>query len=166
MGWHFGYNCVHWVPSLGKCRVMIGRYNKRADLLADKWLTGREILAYTEHPPQDLVEQVRSGQIPAKKLRKPVNPEQDGYYRFLLKCSWDWDACALTETGGQCYHFKAHDGEKISCIADLRDITSEHPNKGPTVDDVKHLEEALSELRVSTNRPFLVIPESLQLFGK
>ena len=54
MGWHFGYNCRHWVPmpgskmnisplGTGKCRVLIAGYNKRTDLLAVKpKLTTRE----------------------------------------------------------------------------------------------------------------------------
>ncbi|HEY5388112.1 MAG TPA: hypothetical protein VIL79_09455 [Thermoleophilia bacterium] len=168
MGWHFGYNCSHWVPGLSKCRVMIAKYNQRDDLLADKWLTAREILAYTERSPQELVGQVRSGDVQAKKLKKPMNPQRDGYFRFLLNCSWEWDNCALTETGGQCYYFKTHDGEKISCIADLRDLTAEHPNMAATAsdDDMKCVEEGLSDLRVTATKPFLVIPESLQLLSE
>ena len=46
MDWQFGYNCTHFVPMLNKCRVLIDRYNQRADLLADRWLMTKEVLVY------------------------------------------------------------------------------------------------------------------------
>jgi hypothetical protein len=143
---HFGYNCTHFVPSLGKCRVMIERYNKRADLLAEKWLKTREVIVYTDTSAQELLDRVERGEIQAKNVKKPQNPERDGYWRFLIRCSWDWDNCALSATGGMCYFFEPHDGEKIRCIADLRNLDAEHPNLVSILsdDDVRLIEDRLS----------------------
>ena len=38
MEWHFGHNCKHFVPTLGKCRVFITRYKQRADLMAEGYV--------------------------------------------------------------------------------------------------------------------------------
>lgn len=145
MDWHFGYNCTHFVPTLAKCSVLIDRYNQRADLLADKWLNTREVLVYTGWPRQELMDQVKKGEVQTKIVEKPKNPETDGYWRFLTRCSWDWDNCALSDTGGQCFFFEPHDGEKITCLMDLRHWDAEHPNMAnvPTDDDVKLIEGQL-----------------------
>ena len=140
MGWHFGYNCKHWVAmpgskkgisplGTGKCRVLIARYSGRSELLAVKpKLTTREMLAYTECSPQELIAQVERGEVQAKRLDKPEHPERDGYWRFRLRCSWDWDDSALSETGGQCFLFEPHGGAKVACIMDLWDLNEEHPD--------------------------------------
>jgi hypothetical protein len=149
MEWHFGDNCTHFVPTLGKCRVLIARYNKRADLLADKWLKTRDLLVYAELSPHALIAQVKGGEVQAKKVEKPKNPEESGYWRFLQRCSWDWDNCALGDTGGHCTFFEPHDGEKITCLMDLQRLGGEHPNmaKVPSDDDVRLLEGRLSALQ-------------------
>jgi len=152
MDWHFGYNCMHFVPTLGKCRVLIDRYNKRADLLGEKWLKTRDFLVYTELPPHDLVAQVEAGEVKAKRIEKPRNPEEDGYWRFLHRCSWDWDDCALGATGGYCTSFDAHDGEPITCLMDLRHLGVEHPDlaKVPSSEEVRRLEARLWTWRRQT----------------
>jgi len=144
MGWHFGYNCRHWVPTLGKCRVMIARDNKRADLLADKWLKTREMLVYAEWSPQELFDRVKTGEVEATYVKK------DSSWKFRTRCSWAWDNCALSNTGGQCFCFEPHDGEEIACLADLRDLDAEHPNmvRVPSDEDVKLIEGQLSGLVV------------------
>ena len=150
MDWHFGYNCKNYLPTLGKCRVMIARYNKRADLLSDKWLGARDFLLYTDCSPQELMDQVERGEVQTRKVEKPKNPERDGYWRFLTLCSWDWDGCALSNAGGMCYSFEPHDGEKITCLMELRHLGAEHPNleRVPSDDDVRLLEDRLSDLRL------------------
>ena len=144
MDWHFGYNCRHYIPTLGKCRVLIVRYNKRADLLADKWLDTRDILLYTECSPQELIGQVKRGEVEARYVKK------DGSWKFRTRCPWAWDNCALSDTGGQCFYFEPHDGKKITCLMDLRQLDAEHPNleKVPSDDDVRIVEDTLPDLRV------------------
>lgn len=150
MEWHFGYNCKNFVPTFGKCRVLIDLYNKRPDLTADKWLKTRDFLVYWEHSAQELIDQVMRGEVETKKVKKPKNPEEDGYWRFRMRCSWAWDDCALAATGGMCMYFEPHDGKKISCIADIRHLDAEHPNmeKVPSDNDVRLVEDQLSELRL------------------
>ena len=150
MDWHFGFNCSHFVPTLDKCRVKIGLYNERTDLLGDKWLKTREILVYTGWPAQKLMDQVERGEVEAKKIQKPKNPERDGYVRYRLRCSWDWDSCGMAVTGGMCEFYESTDGPHITCIADLRTMDTEHPNAVmvPSDDDVKLVEVQLSGLVV------------------
>lgn len=155
MEWHFGYNCKHWVPmpggkkgisplGMGKCRVLVARYNERADLLADKpKLTTRAILAYTQWPPRELIARVERGEVEATKVDKPVHPHSDGYWRFRLRCSWDWDDCALSETGGCCTMFEPHNGAMIAYLVDLRDLDEEHPNM-PSDTDWRLVEDRLT----------------------
>ena len=142
MDWQFGYNCAHFVPTLEKCRVKIDRYSKRADLLADRWLKTREVLVYTGWSPQELRGRVERGEVQARKVKKPKNPERDGYVRFRLRCSWDWDSCGMAITGGACVFYEPTDGAHITCIADLRHWDAEHPNMAmvPSLEDVKLIE--------------------------
>lgn len=149
MEWHFGHNCKHFVPTLGKCRVFITRYKQRADLMADKWLKTRDFLVYTGSSPDELVAQVERGEVEAKRIKAPRNPEQDGFWRIRQRCSWDWDNCALSDTGGYCVFFDLHGGERIACIADLRHLETEHPNmvKVPPADEWMRVEERLTALQ-------------------
>ena len=71
---------------------------------------------------------MESGEVQARRVEKPVDPERDGYWRFLSRCSWDWDNCALSDTGGMCSLFVPHDGAKVRCLMDLRSLDAEHPN--------------------------------------
>jgi len=149
MDCQFGYNCKNFVPSLGKCRVLIDRYNKRADLLADKWLNTRDVLAYTGWSPEELIERVKQGEVHAKRVRKSNNLERDGHLRFCVRCAWDWDECSMAVTGGTCVFYEPHDGAHITCIADLQHWSEEHPNmrKAPSDNDLRFVEDRLSDLR-------------------
>jgi hypothetical protein len=148
MDWQFGYNCTHFVPALEKCRVKIDRYNRRDDLLADKWLKTREIVVYTGWPAQELMDRIERGEVQAKRILKPKNPERDGYIRYRLRCAWDWDSCGMAVTGGMCEFFAATMGPHITCIADLRTIDSAHPNAAlaPTFDEVQLIESQMSSM--------------------
>lgn len=150
MEWQFGYNCVHLVPALDKCRVKIDRYNRRADLLVDRWLKTREVLVYTGWSPRELLDRIERGDVHAKKVQKPKNPERDGYLRYRLRCSWDWDNCGMAVTGGACEWYEPTDGPHITCIADLRHWDAEHPNmaKVPSDEGWRLLEGQLSSLVV------------------
>lgn len=150
MDWQFGYNCTHFVPTLGKCRVKIDRYNQRDDLLADKWLKTREVLVYTGWSAQELMDRIEQGDVEAKRIQKPKNPERDGYIRYRLRCAWDWDSCGMAVTGGTCEFFDPTDGPHITCIADLRAIGVEHPQATavPSLDDVQLIEGQMSVLAV------------------
>ncbi len=145
MDWQFGYNCTHFVPCLDKCRVKIDRYNKRSDLLADRWLLTREVLMYTGWSSEELVERVERGEVAAKKVDKPINPERDGYLRSCLPCSWEWDDCSMAITGGVCEWYEPHGQAHIGCIADLRNWPEEHPNTAysPSVEDWRLIEDRL-----------------------
>lgn len=152
VGWHFGHNCTRFVPVLDKCRMKIDRYNERADLLADRWLKTREVLAYTGWSPQELMERLEQGEVHAKKVKKPINPERDGYLRYRLHCAWDWDSCGMAITGGACEWYEPTGGPHITCIADLQRWGAAHPNMAmvPSPDDVKLIESQLSALVVET----------------
>ena len=80
-------------------------------------------------------------------MKKPKNPKSDGYWRFLTRCSWDWDGCGMAVTGGMCVYYEPHDGAHITCIADLRQLDEVHPNSEgvPSDDDVRIIEDRLSE---------------------
>jgi hypothetical protein len=155
MDWQFGYNCAHFIPTLDKCGVKVDRYNKRADLLADRWIKTREILAYTGWSLQDLMDRVERGEVHAKKIAKPKNPERDGYVRYRLRCSWEWDSCGMAVTGGTCEFYEPTDAAHITCIADLQHWDAQHPNrvKVPSDEDVELIEGQLSGLVVEEERP-------------
>jgi hypothetical protein len=145
MDWQFGYNCTRFVPTLDKCREKIDSYNKRADLLANRWLKTREILAYTGWSTQQLVDRVERGEVHAKRVAKPKNPERDGFLRYRLRCSWEWDSCGMAITGGTCVFYEPTDGAHITCIADLQHWDAEHPNMAivPSLEDVTLIEGRL-----------------------
>jgi hypothetical protein len=138
--YHFGYNCTNYLPTLGKCRVFIGLYTKRADLLSYKWLKTRELLLYTGSPREVLLGQIGSGAIKTKRVKV------DGSLRYLTPTSWAWDDCPLADAGGQCLHFEPHDSQQITCLMDLEHLDAAHPNAEdvPSLDDVRLFEERLS----------------------
>lgn len=148
MDWQFGHNCTRFVPVLNKCRMKIDRYNQRADLLADRLLKTREILVYTGWSLQELMDRVERGDVRMTRVRKPKNPERDGYLRYRLRCAWQWDGCGMAVTGGMCEWYESTDGPHITCIADLRSWDVEHPNMAtvPTLEDVELIESQLFTL--------------------
>jgi len=121
MEWHFGYNCKHYLPTLNRCRILIDNYRGREDLVEQKWLNLQDVLVYLNLSNEELIRQITTGEIKAK-------PQQDGKIMFQVSSAWQWDDCPLANAGGQCFYFESHDGEKISCLAELRNIKEEHPN--------------------------------------
>jgi hypothetical protein len=145
MDWQFGHNCAHLLPALDKCRIKVERYNQRADLLANRVLKTREILAYTQWSPQELLDRIERGDVPAWKVKKPLNPDRDGYVRYKLNCSWEWDSCGMAVTGGVCEWYEPTDAPHISCIADLAHWDVSHPNlaAAPSDEDWRQVDDAL-----------------------
>lgn len=141
MGWHFGYNCKNYLPTLSKCRVLIDLYMTRADLVSGKWLSTQDLLVYLNSSHEELVEQISKGDIKTR-LKK------DGSAMFQVSSSWAWDDCPLARTGGTCLHFESHDGEKIRCIMDLDDLEARHPNLKdvPLEEDVKLFEGRVADV--------------------
>lgn len=153
MDWQFGYNCRHFVPTLGKCRMKIDRYNQRRDLLAIRVMKTQEILVYAGWSPQELMDRVEQGEVDVRRVKKPKNPERDGYLRFRINCSSEWDDCGTGDRGGMCGMcslYTPHDGAHITCFADLRGWKAAHPNMAsvPSDEDVKLIEGQLFGLVV------------------
>jgi|GEM_PF-7118474 len=121
MEWHFGHNCKHYLPSLNKCRVLIDNYRRRPDLVEMKQLGARDLLTYLGLPNEEVMEQVYRGEI-------EVKPQKTGKALYQVASAWRWDACPLVEDGGQCFYYEPHDGNKLSCLMELRDSGYEHPN--------------------------------------
>jgi len=142
MDWQFGHNCTSYLPTLGKCRVLVDMRRTRQDLVEDKWLGVRDVLVYTGHSPQGFVSQVELGHIAVKRLKS-------GRLLFRVSASWAWDACPLSDAGGQCLHFREHDGAKIACLKDLEGLTTEHPNMQTVLTDeaVDRIEEHFAHVQ-------------------
>lgn len=83
---------------------------------------------HTKCPPQELIDHVMSGEVQTKKVEGPKNRSGDGPWRFLTRCWWDWDTCALSNTSGTRPLFEARDGAMILWLLDLRDLDAVHPN--------------------------------------
>ncbi len=121
MDWQFGYNCRQYLPTLGKCRVLIEDRGGRDDLVEWKWLGIEDMLVYTEHAPTDLASLVDQGRLSVRRRK-------NGQLLFRVPASWAWDDCPLGDSGGQCLYFEEHSGHKISCLMDLETIEAAHPN--------------------------------------
>jgi len=135
MEWHFGYNCRYYLPSIDRCRILIDKYRQRKDLTEKKWFSAKDAMVYLNLTCNELIKKVKSNEINVKR-------QKDGKFMFQFLSSWQWDDCPSKDTGGQCFYFEPHDSEKISCIADLRNIDrSKHPNM-----DIKASEEELKQL--------------------
>lgn len=145
MGWHFGHNCAHYLPTLGKCRVLIDEYRKRADLVAKKPLSARDILIYLNLPPEEIARQVATGEIKAER-------QKTGKIVFHVSTAWQWDDCPLANGGGQCLYFKPHDGQKITRLMDLGKVQHDHPNLKnlPSEENVRTLERKTIEATSSS----------------
>lgn len=148
MEWHFGHNCKHYLPTLNKCRVLIDNYRKRPDLIERKLLSARDLLAYLSLPHEKVIEQIVAGEIKTKQ-------QKSGKMMFQIPCAWQWDNCPLVSDGGQCFYFEPHDGKKITCLAELKDLESEHPSleSMPSEEEVRAFElraiEAVGGLKSS-----------------
>jgi|WetSurMetagenome_2_1015567.scaffolds.fasta_scaffold18864_3 hypothetical protein len=121
MEWHFGYNCRYYLPTLGKCRVLIDNYASRKDLLEQKWLSTQELLVYSRLSNEELVERIVSGEISARQ-------QKDGKLKFIVLVAAQFDDCPLADAGGQCLYFEMHEGKRISCLIELPALRGEHPN--------------------------------------
>lgn len=122
MEYYFGFNCRHYLPTLGKCRILIEKYRQREDLVEKKWLNTQDVMVYLNLTVADLIGQVKSEEIDAKR-------QKDGKLMFQVLSAWQWDDCPSANAGGQCFYFEPHDGLKILCLAELRNIDrDQHPN--------------------------------------
>jgi hypothetical protein len=145
MDCQFGYNCRSYLPSLGKCRVLVDLRRQRTDLVQDKWLGARDLLIYAGCSPEDVVSQVASGLMGVRRLK-------NGRLLFRVSASWDWDDCPLGDAGGQCLHFQPHDGQKIACLRELESMSAEHPNIAAVPSDavVSWTEEYFAHVRAGS----------------
>ena len=134
MDCQFGYNCKFYLPSLNKCRKLVDNYIIREDLVEKKWLSFQDIMVYLGLSNEELMKRITTGEIKAK-------PKKDGKIIFQVSSAWQWDDCPLTNDGGQCFYFEAHDGKKISCLAELRKINEEHPNTKTISEEEIHILE-------------------------
>jgi hypothetical protein len=147
MNCEFGYNCKHYLPTLLKCRNLIDRFRVQKDLVEDKWLALQDTMVYLNLSDDALVEAVASGDMAVKR-------KKNGKLTFRVSVAGEYDNCYLT-TAGICIDFEAHHGPKITCLADLKTLNSEHPNKVPSESEVKAAEAKLAE-----SIPFLGMPKS------
>lgn len=131
MEYQFGYNCKNYLPSLKKCRVLIDEYRKQPDLVEQKLLSAQDLLIYLNLTKEELIGQIKRGEI--------KSASQSGRAIFRISSAWQWDDCPLSNAGGQCSYFEPHEGKKISCLVELKDLEAEHPNfkNVPSEDDVK-----------------------------
>lgn len=138
MEWHFGYNCKHYLPSMSKCRILIDKYRKREDLVEQKWLTTQDILIYLNLSNEELTRQIYAGHIKAKM-------QKDGKLVFVVSGAWQYDECTLANGGGQCFYYEPHDGKKISCLMELKELEAQHPNfkNIPTEDAIRLFESEI-----------------------
>ncbi len=141
MEWHFGYNCRYFIPALQKCRKLIDNYVKLADLVEQKWLSARELILYLDLSRDALLEQIKLGKIKAKA-------QKDGKLTFGVFSAWQYDDCFNKCSGGQCLYYEAHNGKKISCLADLNTINTDHPNAAlaPTEPDISAFERDVRDV--------------------
>jgi len=148
MGWQFGYNCSNYLPTLGKCRVLIQNYASRKDLLEQKWLGTQDLLVYLHATKAVLIERVASGDISVRR-------QKDGKLKFGIQVAAQFDDCPLADAGGQCLYFDRHMGQQISYLAELRDLRAEHPNlrELPTDEDVTRFESEVIQT-LDGNVPF------------
>lgn len=143
MEYYFGYNCRHYLPTLNRCRILIEKYRQREDLVEKKWLNAHDVMVYLNLTGDDLIKQVKSKEINVKQ-------QKDGKLMFQILSAWQWDDCPSANAGGQCFYFEPHDGQKISCLADLRNIDrDQHPNMKmiPSEDDLEFVENKIIKLR-------------------
>ncbi len=137
MEYQFGYNCKNYLPSLKKCRVLIDDYRKQPDLVEKKLLSAQDLLIYLNITKDELIGQINRGEI--------KSTSQSGKATFRIPSAWQWDDCPLSNAGGQCFYFEPHEGKKISCLVELKDLEAEHPNlkNVPSEDDIKAVDLAI-----------------------
>lgn len=136
----FGYNCKHYLPTLQKCRKLIDNYRTRKDLAEQIWLGTEDTLVYLNLSNEALIRGVVSDEIAVKQLRRKL--------KFRVTVASQFDDCALKDSGGACLYFARHSGQTISCLADLKNLDAEHPNKSmvPGESDVRDLEDEIGKI--------------------
>lgn len=141
MEWHFGCNCKYYLPTMNKCRILIDKYGRRADLLDQMWLSTQKMMLYLNLPHEQLVREITAGNI-------KVRAQKNGQLVYLVAGAWQYDECPLGDTGGQCWHFHAHPDKKISCIQEGKHLARKFPycQSAPTEHDVERFESEVSKL--------------------
>ena len=149
MEWHFGHNCTYYLPTMNKCRILVDKYRKRVDLLDQMWLTTEKMMVYLNIPTEQLVKEIAAGDI-------KVQTKKNGQLSFLVSGAWQYDDCPLAHTGGQCFYFQPHQGQKISCIRECTRLENDHPDcqRSPSQHDIENLERQVTEaIRKAENGP-------------
>jgi len=140
MDLHFGYNCINYLPTMNKCRVLIDNYRTREDLITIKWLSMVDILIYLNLSFEELIKKIKEGDVKVKvqKEGKPV---------FSCSSAWQYDDCILGNAGGQCYYFKPHNGRRISYLMEMKGIEMMHPNVKsiPSDESIKRFESEIAK---------------------
>lgn len=119
---HFGYNCKLLLPFRDKCRRLAHDYQKKVNLIEEKWISLQDVIIYLDLPLNEMIEQIKTGTIKVKR-------KKDGETIFGITAAWQYDDCPLVNSGGQCFYYAPHDGEKISCLVDKENLTIQHPNR-------------------------------------
>jgi hypothetical protein len=138
---HFGYNCKHFLPGLGKCRRLIDSYRTRRDLAEPKWIRTQELLTYLNQSNKELFSQITSGEI-------KVRVKKQGEVLYRVTSSWQYDSCYLVATGGQCLYFAAHTGKTIAYVEECRGMECDHSNYGvaPSEAEIRAFEAGVIEI--------------------
>jgi hypothetical protein len=138
MDWHFGYNCKYLLPFGVKCRKLIEFYQKRQDLVEEKWISLQQMVIYLNLTAGKLIEIIENKQVKVKR-------QKDGTIMCKVSGAWRYDDCPLAEAGGQCMFFESHDGQTISYLAEVINIKEEHPNTKliPTKEELAALEREI-----------------------
>jgi hypothetical protein len=110
-------------------------------LVEEKWLRTQDVLVYLNLSNDALIRGVTSGEIKVKRWK-------DGKLMFGVSVAAQYDDCYLTNSGGACLYYEAHNETKIACLDDLKHLDAEHPNKRsvPSGSDVRDLEDGLGDI--------------------
>ncbi len=140
----FGYNCKYFLPTIGKCRILIDNYMIREDLSENKWLYLQDLLVYLNISEKELIKRIVDKEIKYKMLK---DPKVKFKFMFQITSAWQWDDCPLTNNGGQCIYFEEHGGKKISCLSEQRNTKNKHYNdKALTVHEIEKCEAEITNI--------------------
>ncbi len=148
MACEFGYNCLHFLPTLRKCRRLVDKYRSRPELIEQKWLSVEDALVYLSLSSHSLIQFIASGEVRTKC-------QKDGKPTLGVLVAAQYDDCFLANSGGTCLNYECHNGRKISCIEDLRGQYPEHPNimNAPQESAIREVEDEL--IRIASAAPLL-----------
>jgi hypothetical protein len=142
MEWQFGYNCIHYLPTIRKCRILIDAYRTRKELTTLKWFDTKDLLVYINTPTDTIIELISSKIIRVKPQKKATT------FKFGIFVASQYDDCYLATNGGKCLHFAPHSGRHITRTMDLAEMRDTlHPNLAsvPTDQDVAAFEDAVRQ---------------------